>query len=154
MTNCGGYLWRLEEREQGYIILHEQHHVRRLDHVVKALAYLALCIHWFNPLVWGAFACLGKDMEMNCDGAAHFRRYAAGFWRGEQQRAVQRTGSRQRLCVFHASGGIDDGGKQTIGAGGHRADAGTVGLDGDIKLTHRDNATCKNFLTKRKLYDV
>lgn len=56
-------------KEQEYIILHEQHHIRRLDHIVKALAFLALCIHWFNPLVWLAFILMGKDMEMSCDEA-------------------------------------------------------------------------------------
>lgn len=59
----------MEEREQSYIILHEQHHIRRLDHIVKALAFVALCIHWFNPLVWVAFILSGKDMEMSCDEA-------------------------------------------------------------------------------------
>ena len=59
----------MEEREQSYILLHEQHHIRRLDHVVKALAFAALCIHWFNPLVWVAFILSGKDMEMSCDEA-------------------------------------------------------------------------------------
>ena len=59
----------MEEREQSYILLHEQHHIRRLDHVVKALAFVALCIHWFNPLVWVAFILSGKDMEMSCDEA-------------------------------------------------------------------------------------
>lgn len=59
----------LSEREQQYIILHEQQHIRRLDHIVKALAFLALCIHWFNPLVWLAFMLSGKDMEMSCDEA-------------------------------------------------------------------------------------
>jgi len=59
----------MEEREQSYILLHEQHHIRRLDHVVKALAFVALCIHWFNPLVWLAFILSGKDMEMSCDEA-------------------------------------------------------------------------------------
>lgn len=56
-------------KEQEYIILHEQHHIRRLDHIVKALAFLALCIHWFNPLVWLAFVLASKDMEMSCDEA-------------------------------------------------------------------------------------
>lgn len=60
----------LPEREQGYILLHERHHIRRLDHVVKLLAFLALCIHWFNPLAWLFFVLLGKDMEMSCDEAA------------------------------------------------------------------------------------
>lgn len=59
----------MEEWEQPYIILHEQHHIRRFDHVAKALAFIALCIHWFNPLVWVAFVMAGKDMEMSCDEA-------------------------------------------------------------------------------------
>ena len=59
----------LSEQEQGYIILHEQHHVRRGDHLIKALAFIALCIHWFNPLVWVAFIFSSKDMEMSCDEA-------------------------------------------------------------------------------------
>ena len=59
----------LAEKERAYIILHERHHIRRLDHIVKALAFAALCIHWFNPLVWVAFVLSGKDMEMSCDEA-------------------------------------------------------------------------------------
>lgn len=56
-----------EERQ--FILAHEQHHVRRLDHIWKLVAYLALCIHWFNPLVWLSFVLAGKDMEMSCDEA-------------------------------------------------------------------------------------
>ena len=59
----------LSEKEQEYIILHEKHHTKRLDHVMKALAFIALAIHWFNPLVWVAFILSGKDMEMSCDEA-------------------------------------------------------------------------------------
>ncbi len=59
----------LSEQEQGYIILHERHHIRRGDHIIKALAFLALCVHWFNPLVWAAFVLSAKDMEMSCDEA-------------------------------------------------------------------------------------
>lgn len=59
----------LTENEQEYIILHEQHHIRRFDHITKAFAFLALCIHWFNPLVWLSFVLSGKDMEMSCDEA-------------------------------------------------------------------------------------
>ncbi len=70
-------LWRpriylpsaLEASELKYIILHEQHHIRRLDPIFKMLAYLALCVHWFNPLVWVAFVLSSKDMEMSCDEA-------------------------------------------------------------------------------------
>ena len=59
----------LSQREYDYIILHEQHHIRRGDHIIKALAFLALCLHWFNPLVWLAFHLASKDMEMSCDEA-------------------------------------------------------------------------------------
>ena len=59
----------LKAGEQGYIILHEQMHIRRLDPAVKMLAFLALSLHWFNPLVWLAFVLACKDMEMCCDEA-------------------------------------------------------------------------------------
>ncbi len=59
----------LGEKEQAYIILHERRHLKRLDHIFKALAFLALCIHWFNPLAWLAFVLAGRDMEMSCDEA-------------------------------------------------------------------------------------
>lgn len=57
----------ISEQEQSYIILHEKTHIRRLDHIIKMFAFLALTIHWFNPLVWVAFVCAVKDMEMSCD---------------------------------------------------------------------------------------
>ena len=57
------------QTERYFILAHEQHHIRRGDHIIKLLAYLALCIHWFNPLVWLAFILSGKDMEMSCDEA-------------------------------------------------------------------------------------
>lgn len=59
----------LQEKEYSYIILHEKHHIRRGDHIFKVLGYLALSIHWFNPLVWVAFRLFVKDMEMSCDEA-------------------------------------------------------------------------------------
>ena len=59
----------LPEEERGYILLHERYHIRRLDHLAKVLAFLALCIHWFNPLVWLSFVLMSRDMEMSCDEA-------------------------------------------------------------------------------------
>lgn len=57
----------LYTEEKSYIILHERTHIRRFDHVVKLFAFLVLCIHWFNPLVWIAFILMTADMEMSCD---------------------------------------------------------------------------------------
>ena len=59
----------LDEKEHSYIILHEKQHIRRGDPIFKMVAYIALCIHWFNPLVWLFFKLFVKDMEMSCDEA-------------------------------------------------------------------------------------
>lgn len=55
------------EEERGYVIAHEWMHRKRLDHIVKPICYLAVVLHWFNPLVWLAFCFMTKDMEMACD---------------------------------------------------------------------------------------
>lgn len=57
----------LTEDEKKYILLHEQTHIKRLDHIVKLLSFFVLCLHWFNPLAWVAFFVSGRDMEMSCD---------------------------------------------------------------------------------------
>ncbi|MFI3169630.1 MAG: M56 family metallopeptidase [Faecalibacterium sp.] len=58
---------RLSPKEQAHILLHEQTHIARGDHLWQALAFFALCLHWFNPLVWLAFYANQKDMELSCD---------------------------------------------------------------------------------------
>lgn len=69
---------RVLREERRFILAHERHHIRRGDHIVKLLAYFALCLHWFNPLVWVAFVQAGKDMEMSCDEAV-IRRLGPGI---------------------------------------------------------------------------
>lgn len=59
----------LDGEELEYVLLHEQIHIKRGDPFYRMLAYIALCIHWFNPLVWLAFSYSGKDMEISCDEA-------------------------------------------------------------------------------------
>ncbi len=57
----------LNPEERVYIIMHEQTHIRRADHVIKIIAFIILSIHWFNPLVWIAFVLMSRDMELSCD---------------------------------------------------------------------------------------
>ena len=57
----------LSEKEMDYIIAHESAHLKRKDHWWKPLGYLLLCIYWFNPLCWVAYAMLCKDIELACD---------------------------------------------------------------------------------------
>lgn len=59
----------LDAHEREYILLHERHHIRRGDHITRALGFVALCLHWFNPFAWAAFILSGRDMEMSCDEA-------------------------------------------------------------------------------------
>lgn len=35
-----------------YVLEHEYVHIRRLDMLTKLIMIAAVCIHWFNPLVW------------------------------------------------------------------------------------------------------
>jgi|LGOV01.1.fsa_nt_gb beta-lactamase regulating signal transducer with metallopeptidase domain len=59
----------LDDAEKKHILLHEQTHIKRFDHVIRFISYFVLAIHWFNPLVWVAFYLSGNDMEMACDEA-------------------------------------------------------------------------------------
>ncbi len=60
----------LSEKEMNYIIAHEAAHLKRKDHWWKPLGYLLLCIYWFQPLCWAAYAMLCKDIELACDEKA------------------------------------------------------------------------------------
>lgn len=77
-----------------YIIAHERHHIHRGDHIVKLLAFLSLCIHWFNPLVWVAFILSSKDMEMSCDEAV-IRKMGPGIRADYSEALLQMTTHRQ-----------------------------------------------------------
>lgn len=59
----------LEEQERRYVAAHERVHIARYDYLVKIAAWGAVCLHWFNPLAWLAFALMESDMEMSCDEA-------------------------------------------------------------------------------------
>lgn len=59
----------LPERDRLFILAHERCHIRRGDQIWKLLAFVAVCIHWFNPFVWVAFRLACNDMEMSCDEA-------------------------------------------------------------------------------------
>ena len=57
----------LSAKERDFVIRHERVHLRRHDHQLKLLAWVAAAVHWFNPLLWFALALLTRDMEMSCD---------------------------------------------------------------------------------------
>ena len=51
------------------VMEHEFQHIRRFDALRKALLAAALCLHWFNPLVWVLYVLSNRDMELVCDEA-------------------------------------------------------------------------------------
>lgn len=57
----------LDDSVKAFILTHESAHLRRRDHIAKLIMFAALCIHWFNPLVWLSFRLCERDMEMSCD---------------------------------------------------------------------------------------
>lgn len=86
-----------------HILSHETMHIRRKDNWLKTVMLVALCIHWFNPLVWILSRYLASDLEMACDEAV-LRRYDHGDEAEENKKnyamsllAMAVSGSRQTL---------------------------------------------------------
>lgn len=55
--------------ETRFVLAHEVAHIRRLDLVKKYVLAAALCLHWFNPLVWAMWLLANRDIELACDEA-------------------------------------------------------------------------------------
>ena len=58
--------WENTEQLQ-YVLLHEYVHICRFDTVTKFITAIAVCIHWFNPLVWAMYVLFNRDLELSCD---------------------------------------------------------------------------------------
>lgn len=58
---------RDDESALRYVLTHELVHIRRFDALAKLLFAAALCVHWFNPLVWVLYVLANRDMELSCD---------------------------------------------------------------------------------------
>lgn len=56
-----------DETRLRHILTHEFVHIKRFDALTKLLLASALCIHWFNPLVWLMYVLANRDLELSCD---------------------------------------------------------------------------------------
>jgi beta-lactamase regulating signal transducer with metallopeptidase domain len=65
-----GLVKRVSEEELRFIFLHELAHVRRRDLALNWLSAALLSLHWFNPVVWLAFARWRVDREIASDAMA------------------------------------------------------------------------------------
>lgn len=59
------------------VLLHEYVHIQRFDGLAKLFFAGALCIHWWNPMIWVFYVFANRDMELSCD-AAVIRRLGVG----------------------------------------------------------------------------
>lgn len=57
--------FRMEKKEQQYILAHESWHIRRYDPLWKMVAFVLLAVYWWNPFAWIAFFYMTRDMEMS-----------------------------------------------------------------------------------------
>ena len=57
----------MREEDMEYVLLHEQAHLKRLDHIFKPLGFFLLCVYWFNPVLWLGYVLFCRDMELACD---------------------------------------------------------------------------------------
>jgi beta-lactamase regulating signal transducer with metallopeptidase domain len=58
--------WQDEARLR-YVLTHELTHIKRFDILLKWLLVAAVCVHWFNPLVWVLYILANRDIELSCD---------------------------------------------------------------------------------------
>ncbi len=52
-----------------HIIAHEAMHIKYRDNWLKTVMLAALCLHWYNPLIWWMARELSRDLESACDEA-------------------------------------------------------------------------------------
>ena len=57
----------MDEKAMTAVINHENAHIKRLDHVIKPVAFILLSLYWFNPVMWVAYVLLCRDIEYACD---------------------------------------------------------------------------------------
>lgn len=58
--------WDNTEQLQ-YVLMHEYVHICRCDALAKLIVTCALCVHWFNPMVWIMWYFFNRDVEISCD---------------------------------------------------------------------------------------
>ena len=71
-----------------YVLEHEYTHIRRFDQLYKFIMVLAVCIHWWNPLVWLMLYFFNRDIELSCD-----ERVIRAWWNRRQKGVCNGTTS-------------------------------------------------------------
>jgi len=59
----------IKEFELRNIVMHELVHYKRLDIMYKWITQIAVCLHWFNPIIYFMSKEINKSCELSCDEA-------------------------------------------------------------------------------------
>jgi len=59
-----------DESKLSNVLTHEYIHIRHFHYALKICMVIALCIHWFNPLIWLMHLFASRDIELSCDESA------------------------------------------------------------------------------------
>jgi bla regulator protein BlaR1 len=60
-------LINLDQAHFEHVILHELAHYKRKDILYNIFSILAMCIHWFNPIIWKITSIIKSDIDLACD---------------------------------------------------------------------------------------
>ena len=84
-----------------HVLLHEYYHIKRFDALWKILMIVALCIHWFNPLVWLVPVLANRDLELSCDELV-LRRFGLHSREGYALSIIGMAEQRGGLALLHS----------------------------------------------------
>lgn len=120
----------VSEKEFHWIAMHELTHYRRRDIVYKWLVQLAVCLHWFNPLVYVMSREIDRACEFACDEAVigkaghdHAKDYGETLLKAMVAAGTHKepfavvTMSANKELLKERLGAIMNGGKKTKRAG-------------------------------------
>ena len=81
------------------VFTHEYVHIRRFDALLRLALTAALCVHWFNPLVWVMYLLALRDIELSCDEAV-VRQFGLENRRAYALALLAMEETRQHLSAF------------------------------------------------------
>ncbi len=84
----------IDADDLNFVLTHEYVHIQRFDAVFKLMLAAALCVHWFDPMVWVMYVIANRDIELSCDeavirmlGEHQKKRYAMTLIRMEEAKS-------------------------------------------------------------------
>ncbi len=95
------------------VVSHERTHIKRKDYLLKIFAYLVLCVHWFNPLVWLMYRLFSDDLELVCDELTLIE-LGPENKRGYAELLLRTAASRKRTVMYGLAGFSAGGAKRRI----------------------------------------